>query len=58
MKRFNLLLALICLAFSLDTDAQLLLSLDSCRALAMENNKDLKIADEKIKAAKLIESSI
>ena len=52
MKRFNLLLALICLAFSLDTDAQLLLSLDSCRALAMENNKDLKIADEKIKAAK------
>ncbi len=33
------------------SSAQTMLSLDSCRALALRNNKELKIAQEKIKAA-------
>lgn len=33
------------------SSAQTMLSLDSCRALAIRNNKELKIAQEKIKAA-------
>lgn len=33
------------------SSAQTILSLDSCRALALRNNKELKIAQEKIKAA-------
>ena len=33
------------------TSAQTMLSLDSCRALALKNNKELRIAQEKIKAA-------
>lgn len=33
------------------TSAQTMLSLDSCRALALQNNKELRIAKEKIKAA-------
>lgn len=34
------------------TSAQTMLSLDSCRALALKNNKELKIAQEKMKAAR------
>ena len=33
------------------TSAQTMLSLDSCRTLALKNNKELRIAQEKIKAA-------
>ena len=52
MKKFLLLmlLASMCIAFPLT--AQTVLTIDSCRNLAMRNNKDLRIAEEKMKAAK------
>lgn len=49
MKKLLLLVILINLAFVVK--AQTLLSLDSCRALALANNKDLLIGNEKVKAA-------
>lgn len=49
MKKFFCLIWLTCLA--LHTGAQEVLSLDSCRALAIANNKDLLISQEKINAA-------
>lgn len=39
------------LSLPLTTEAQTFLSLDSCRALALANNKDLLISNEKINAA-------
>ena len=49
MKRFTsfLLLSL----FTVGTYAQRILNLDSCRALALTNNKELRIGQEKINAA-------
>ncbi len=41
----------ILLGLALNTKAQGILSLDSCRALALANNKDLLISNEKINAA-------
>lgn len=49
MKKFFCFIWLACLA--LHTGAQEVLSLDSCRALAIANNKDLLISQEKINAA-------
>lgn len=49
MKRLLFLFLLISITFSLK--AQAILSLDSCRALAISNNKDLLISHEKINAA-------
>lgn len=49
MKRLLFLFLLISTTFSLQ--AQNILSLDSCRALAISNNKDLLISHEKISAA-------
>ncbi|GAA6257822.1 TolC family protein [Bacteroides sp. f07] len=49
MKKLFLLTILLNLTFIVK--AQTLLSLDSCRALALTNNKDLLISDEKINAA-------
>lgn len=40
------------LSIVLSSRAQMLLSLDSCRNMALENNKDIRIAEEKMKAAK------
>lgn len=49
MKRLFGLALLISITFSLRS--QNVLSLDSCRALALSNNKDLLIANEKVNAA-------
>ena len=49
MKKF---FCFICLAYlSFPVKAQEALSLDSCRALAISNNKELLISQEKINAA-------
>ena len=51
MKKF---FCFICLAYlSFPVKAQEALSLDSCRALAISNNKELLISQEKINAAQL-----
>lgn len=49
MKKVFLLTFL--LSFTFTVKAQSFLSLDSCRALALANNKDLLISNEKISAA-------
>ena len=49
MKRILILIFLG--AFAITSYAQRMLTLDSCRALALSNNKELRIAQEKIKAA-------
>ena len=49
MKKFFCFICLTCL--TLPAVAQDVLSLDSCRALAIANNKELLIGQEKIKAA-------
>ncbi|MCD8093225.1 MAG: TolC family protein [Bacteroides sp.] len=49
MKKFFCFIWLVCL--TLPMAAQKALSLDSCRALAISNNKELLIGQEKIKAA-------
>lgn len=49
MKKVFSLVILLSIAGSLSS--QEVLSLDSCRALALANNKDLRIGNEKIKAA-------
>ena len=49
MKKLFLLTILLSLTFIVK--AQSFLSLDSCRALALANNKDLLISNEKINAA-------
>ena len=49
MKKVFLLTFL--LSFTFTVKAQSFLSLDSCRALALANNKDLLISNEKINAA-------
>ena len=49
MKRLFSLIVLLSITFSLRS--QIILSLDSCRSLAMANNKGLLIDNEKIKAA-------
>ena len=49
MKKFFCFIYLTCLM--LPTSAQGILSLDSCRALAVANNKELLISREKINAA-------
>lgn len=49
MKKLFLLTILLSLTFIVK--AQTILSLDSCRALALANNKDLLISNEKINAA-------
>ena len=49
MKKVFLLTILLSLTFI--GKAQNFLSLDSCRALALANNKDLLISNEKINAA-------
>ena len=48
MKKFFCFIYLTCLM--LPTSAQGILSLDSCRALAVANNKELLISREKINA--------
>lgn len=48
-KRFISVAA--CLFLALTSWAQTTLSLDSCRALAIKNNKELRISEEKIKMA-------
>lgn len=50
MKKLFVLILLLSLNFS--TKAQNVLSLDSCRALALANNKELLISNEKITAAR------
>ena len=49
MKKVFLLTFL--LSFTFTVKAQSFLNLDSCRALALANNKDLLISNEKISAA-------
>lgn len=49
MKKFFCFIWLVCSAFPMA--AQEALSLDSCRALAISNNKELLISREKINAA-------
>ena len=49
MKRFLSLFLLSGIA--LGGYSQRVLNIDSCRALALENNKELRIAQEKINAA-------
>lgn len=49
MKRFTSLLLL--LGATLSSHAQQVLTLDSCRALALANNKELRISQEKVNAA-------
>lgn len=48
----KLLSVMLFMSIVLSTKAQMLLSLDSCRNMALENNKDIRIAEEKMKAAK------
>lgn len=48
----KLLSVMLLLSIVLSSRAQMLLSLDSCRNMALENNKDIRIAEEKMKAAK------
>ena len=48
MKKFS---SDISVKFHFTVKAQSFLSLDSCRALALANNKDLLISNEKISAA-------
>ena len=51
-KKMNRLIYLCLFVFtSLSISAQTIYSLDSCRQMAIDNNKSLKIADEKIAAA-------
>ena len=47
----KLLSLVILLSITCSLSSQEVLSLDSCRALALANNKDLQIGNEKIKAA-------
>lgn len=49
MKKLFILTILLNIFFS--TKAQSILNLDSCRALALANNKELLISNEKINAA-------
>ena len=49
MKRFLSIILLT--GLTLGVHAQRVLTLDSCRVLALENNKELRIAQEKINAA-------
>ena len=49
MRKFFCFIGLICV--SIVADAQEILSLDSCRALAIANNKELLISQEKINSA-------
>lgn len=49
MKKFFCFIGLVCFTFPLG--AQQVLSLDSCRALAIANNKELLISQEKINVA-------
>lgn len=56
MKRISSLLLLLGTAFS--CYAQQILTLDSCRALALANNKELRISQEKVNAAHYEKSSI
>lgn len=49
MRKVLILTMLLCIA--LTTKAQGIINLDSCRALALANNKDLLISNEKINAA-------
>ena len=49
MRKFFCFIWLVCLTFSVG--AQEVLSLDSCRALAIANNKELLISQEKINSA-------
>lgn len=49
MKRISSLLLLLGTSFS--CYAQQILTLDSCRALALANNKELRISQEKVNAA-------
>lgn len=49
MKRITSLLLL--LGATLSSYAQQVLTLDSCRALALANNKELRISQEKVNAA-------
>lgn len=54
MKKNRLIIAFLSLLIAGQTEAQessTILSLDSCRALAMSNNKQLRMADSKQKAA-------
>lgn len=46
MRKFFCFIWLVCLTFSVG--AQEVLSLDSCRALAIANNKELLISQEKL----------
>lgn len=50
MRKFFCFIWLVCLAFPMS--AQEALSLDSCRALALSNNKELLISQEKINVAR------
>ena len=52
MKKILNLVLLLTLAVA--SHAQRVLTLDSCRALALANNKELRMSQEKIKAAHLI----
>jgi len=55
MKRYYVILSLL-LTFS-TVEAQQILSLEDCRKLAVENNKELMISEEKINAAKSLEKA-
>ena len=57
MKKLFLLTILLSMTFIVK--GQTLLSLDSCRALALANNKDLLISNEKLrKECNLLEMSV
>jgi len=54
MYRILIIIATVFFAFSGTISAQRVLSLDSCRALALKNNASLKCADNNIKSAREI----
>ena len=52
MKRFSLILITVCLTFvEIPIAAQTVLTLEECRSMALENNSQSKIAQEKVNAA-------
>ena len=52
MKRFLSSILFLCTGLACNGYAQQILTLDSCRTLALANNKELRISQEKINAAR------
>ena len=53
IKMNKIICNLLLLVFTTSLSAQEIFSLDSCRSMALENNKSLRMAQEEINAAEI-----